>query len=176
MSHSADFFELIRSIGETKSKQEEDKIITREVAKLKAAFQQKDLKPQLMKELIVRSLYCEMLGVPSADFSFIHAVTLTSSKNVLQKRVGYLAITLTLSNRDERILLIIAIIQKDLKSTNYLEVSSALSAAAKVLTPETVPALMNQILGLKNHPKYVLTSFQSMPVFLVNQFIYFIAL
>jgi hypothetical protein len=48
-----------------------------------------------MKELIVRSLYCEMLG-HTADFSYIHAVNLSSSKNVFYKRVGYLAIHLCL--------------------------------------------------------------------------------
>ena len=52
--HTSDFFELIRTIGETKSKQEEDKIITKEVSKLKPLIVQKNIKPHLMKEYIVR--------------------------------------------------------------------------------------------------------------------------
>jgi len=93
-----------------------------------------------------------MLGHPS-PFSYIHAVNLTSSSDIFYKQVGYLAISLCIPNTSELMLLLIAVIQKDLKSTNYLEVSAALTAASKVITNETLPALLNQIINLKNHSK-----------------------
>lgn len=133
MSHSSDFFELVRAIGETKSKQEEDKIILKEVSKLKQLMATKNVKPTLMKEYLIRALYCEMLGHP-ADFAYSNAIFLTSSTNCLQKRVGYLAVSLCLPNTSELMLLLIATIQKDLKSTNFLEVSAALTATSKVMT------------------------------------------
>jgi hypothetical protein len=43
-----------------------------------------------MKELVVRSLYVEMLG-QDASFAYIRAVELCASTSITQKRVGYLA-------------------------------------------------------------------------------------
>ena len=43
-----------------------------------------------MKELVVRSIYVEMLG-QDASFSYIKAVELCASTSPIQKRTGYLA-------------------------------------------------------------------------------------
>ena len=40
-----------------------------------------------MKETMVRSIYCEMLGY-EADFTYIHAIKLAQQGSVLEKRVG----------------------------------------------------------------------------------------
>lgn len=40
-----------------------------------------------MRELMVRAVYCEMLGY-EASFSYIHAIKLAQQGNVLEKRVG----------------------------------------------------------------------------------------
>ena len=50
-----------KSIGECKSKQEEDKILQHEVTVLKQRFTEQ-LAPKKMKEAIVRMMYAEMLG------------------------------------------------------------------------------------------------------------------
>ena len=153
--HSKEFFELIKAIGETKSKQEEDKIILREIGALKAHLNNPKIPPlKAMKEFIVRMLYCEMLG-HDASFAYVSAIKLTSSKILLEKRVGYLAISLCIPKDHELQLLIIANLQKDLQSTNYLEVSCALSAATKLVSEETIPALITPLLKLKNYAKYV---------------------
>jgi hypothetical protein len=95
-----------------------------------------------------------MLG-HSSSYSYIHAINLTSSTDIFFKQVGYLAVTLCIPNSSEFMLLLIAVIQRDLKSTNYLEVSAALTAASKVITIETLPALMSQIISLKTHNQYL---------------------
>ncbi len=43
-----------------------------------------------MKELVIRSLYVEMLG-QDASFAYIRAVELCASTAITQKKVGYLA-------------------------------------------------------------------------------------
>jgi AP-4 complex subunit epsilon-1 len=53
-----------------------------------------------MKELLIRILYVEMLG-HDASFGYIKAVEFTASTNLLQKRVGYLTASLTLSPEHE---------------------------------------------------------------------------
>ena len=51
---SKQFFELVKAIGESKSKQEEDRIITAEVSILKGKFAKK-AKPSEMKELMANN-------------------------------------------------------------------------------------------------------------------------
>ncbi|KAL0479866.1 AP-4 complex subunit epsilon [Acrasis kona] len=149
-THTKEFFELIRNIGETKSKQEEDKIIIKEIATLKQHFQNDKSTLKVMKEYMVRALYCEMLG-HEASFSYFQATKLTSSKSVLEKRVGYLSITLCVPKDHELVLLLIANLQNDLLSTNYLIVCAALTAASKLVNEETIPALLPSVLQLRKH-------------------------
>eukprot|EP01061_Rhynchopus_euleeides_P047262 TRINITY_DN9404_c0_g1_i1.p1 TRINITY_DN9404_c0_g1~~TRINITY_DN9404_c0_g1_i1.p1 ORF type:complete len:609 (+),score=241.16 TRINITY_DN9404_c0_g1_i1:182-1828(+) len=148
---SKPFFELIRSIGEAKSKQEEDKIITKEIAVLKMKMGEKDVEVRQMKEYVVRLLYCEMLG-HQAEFGYIHCVNLIASSNQLQKRTGYLAVQLTISPESELLYLIVSAIQKDLKSNSFLDVCCALNAATKLMSPELMPCIIQDVQTcLTNH-------------------------
>ena len=91
---SKEFFELVKSIGESKSKQEENRIILKEVSQLKAHFAKKN-NPKQLRELLVRMIYVEMLG-HDASFGYIHAVQFTARANLVQKKVAYLTCGLTL--------------------------------------------------------------------------------
>ncbi len=68
---SKEFFELVKAIGESKSKTEEDRIIVNEVALLKRRMSGKDdggekddtaTAKKKAKEFLVRLMYVEMLG------------------------------------------------------------------------------------------------------------------
>eukprot|EP01063_Lacrimia_lanifica_P002910 TRINITY_DN11575_c0_g1_i1.p1 TRINITY_DN11575_c0_g1~~TRINITY_DN11575_c0_g1_i1.p1 ORF type:complete len:912 (+),score=413.36 TRINITY_DN11575_c0_g1_i1:98-2833(+) len=138
------FFDLIRAIGEAKSKQEEDKIILKEIATLKGKMTEKDVDPKVMKEYVVRMLYCEMLG-HEAEFGYIKCVELTASKDLLQKRTGYLGVELTISPESELQYLIVANIQKDLQSESMLVRCAALGAATKLIRGELMPAIIQDV-------------------------------
>ena len=84
---SKDLHDLIKSIGETRSKQEEDKIITKELVNLKTKLQEKNIQPKKMKEHLIRAIYIEMLG-HDASFAHIQAVNLTQSKILQLKKVN----------------------------------------------------------------------------------------
>ena len=71
-----------------------------------------------------------MLG-HDAPFSHLYAVNLTQDKNILNKRVGYLACNLLLSDTSEMLILLVASIQKDIQSKEWLEVSMALNSIIK---------------------------------------------
>lgn len=103
-----------------------------------------------MREYLVRMLYCELLG-HQASFGYFFAVTLTSAQKIMDKRMGYLATSLCLPKDHELVLLLTHNMQKDLKSSNQLEISSALTAASKIITEETIPALLPSVLDLKTH-------------------------
>ncbi|CAH0489333.1 unnamed protein product [Peronospora farinosa] len=155
---SKEFFELVKSIGESKSKQEEDRIILHEVAQLKrklsdvtaSSSTSSNLVNKRKREFLIRLMYVEMLG-HDASFGYIKAVEMTASTNLMQKRVGYLTCSLCLSPTHEFRFMIINQLQRDLQSSNHLEVCSALMAVCKLVTVEMIPAVQPMILDLLRH-------------------------
>ncbi|SBS84650.1 AP-4 complex subunit epsilon, putative [Plasmodium ovale curtisi] len=151
---SKEFFDLAKSIGEARSKQEEDRIIFNEIILLKSRFADPNasvviLRKQI-KEYLIRAIYIEMLG-HDASFAYIHAVKLAHEKNILCKRTGYLSCNLFLHKDHELMLLLINTIQKDLKSDNHLEIWAALNCVCKLLNSEMIPAIFPIIKNLLNH-------------------------
>lgn len=149
---SKEFLDLVKSIGEARSKVEEDRIVLREIDTLKRRISEPDVTRRKMKEYIIRLVYVEMLG-HDASFGHIHAVKMTHDDNVSHKRTGYLAVTLFLNEDHDLIILIVNTIQKDLKSDNYLVVCTALTAVCKLINEETIPAVLPQVVELLGHPK-----------------------
>lgn len=78
---SKECYDLIKSIGEAQSKQEEDKIMVSELKQLKIKINDKNVAVKTQKENIIRAIYLEMLGY-DASFAYIHAVNLTQNKNL----------------------------------------------------------------------------------------------
>ncbi|KAG4403612.1 hypothetical protein GLYMA_01G153200v4 [Glycine max] len=150
--HSKEFLDLIKSIGEARSKAEEDRIVLREIETLKRLLNDADTPKRKIKEYIIRLLYVEMLG-HDASFGYIHAVKMTHHDALLLKRTGYLAVTLFLSDDHDLIILIVNTIQKDLASDNYLVVCAALNAVCRLINEETIPAVLPRVVDLLNHSK-----------------------
>ncbi|CAL5435920.1 unnamed protein product [Camellia sinensis] len=149
---SKEFLDLVKSIGEARSKAEEDRIVLHEIEILKRRISEPDIPKRKMKEYIIRLVYVEMLG-HDASFGYIHAVKMTHDDNLLLKRTGYLAVTLFLNEDHDLIILIVNTIQKDLKSDNFLVVCAALNAVCKLINEETIPAVLPQVVELLGHSK-----------------------
>ena len=144
---SKDLLELIKAIGDSHSKQEEDKIISKECKTLKGLIKQSGIQPKTMKEYLIRAIYIEMLG-HDASFSHLFAVNLTQDKNILNKRVGYLACSLLLNENSEFLILLVASLQKDLQSSNWVEVCMALTTVIKFADITIMQAVTEPILKL----------------------------
>lgn len=110
---SKELHDLIKSIGETRSKQEEDKIILTEQARLKEKISEPNQSVRRQKENLIKSIYIEMLG-HDASFSHIQAVNMTQSKQLSIKRLGYLCCCLFLNDNSELLILLVANFQRDL--------------------------------------------------------------
>mmetsp|Transcript_62189 Transcript_62189/g.131388 ORF Transcript_62189/g.131388 Transcript_62189/m.131388 type:complete len:988 (+) Transcript_62189:93-3056(+) len=151
---SKEFFELVKSIGESRAKQEEDKIIVGEIAILKGHLSQPNITPKKMKEYMIRAVYCEMLG-HDAGFAYIHAVKLAHEKNLFAKRIGYLTCNLFLHKDHELMLLLINTMQRDLQSSNHLEVCAALTSVSRLVNLEMIPAISPLVFKLLSHPQEV---------------------
>lgn len=148
--NNRDFFELVKAIGESKSKQEEDRIVTDEIVYLKKKISEAGIHKKKLKEFVVRALYVEMLG-QDASFAYIKAVELCASNAISQKRVGYLAASLCLSPDHEFRFMLVNQIQRDMKSSNQLESCAALSAAAVIITADMIPAVIGEVWKLLSH-------------------------
>eukprot|EP00931_Biecheleriopsis_adriatica_P115082 TRINITY_DN90918_c0_g1_i1.p1 TRINITY_DN90918_c0_g1~~TRINITY_DN90918_c0_g1_i1.p1 ORF type:complete len:958 (+),score=192.95 TRINITY_DN90918_c0_g1_i1:146-3019(+) len=147
---SKEFFELVKSIGESRSKQEEDKIIIGEIAILKQHLSSPNISSRKMKEYMIRAVYAEMLG-HDASFAYIHAVKLTHEKNLFAKRIGYLTCNLFLHKDHELMLLLINTMQRDLQSANHLEVCAALTSVCRLVNLEMIPAISPIVFKLLSH-------------------------
>eukprot|EP00578_Thalassiosira_sp_NH16_P006527 CAMPEP_0181104594 /NCGR_PEP_ID=MMETSP1071-20121207/15517_1 /TAXON_ID=35127 /ORGANISM="Thalassiosira sp., Strain NH16" /LENGTH=1073 /DNA_ID=CAMNT_0023187815 /DNA_START=42 /DNA_END=3264 /DNA_ORIENTATION=- len=180
MHLSREFFELIKAIGESKSKQEEDRIIAREVVALKKKLESGgagggggpslgmipgspipgssgaahgnilNTNKKKAREFLVRVLYVEMLG-HDGSFGYIKAVELAASQSIIHKRTGYLVCSCCLSPEHEFRFMLINQMQRDLNSSNLLESCGALLAVTSLITPDLVSTVSTQVIGLLEH-------------------------
>lgn len=77
---------LVKAIGECKSKAEEDRIILAELETLKQRLSDPKLDRSRGREYMVRVMYCEMLG-HDASFAYIPCLQFASDANLLTKKV-----------------------------------------------------------------------------------------
>ena len=141
--------DLVRAIGDCKSKQEEDSIVGREVVNLRVRLADASAQGR-MRELMIRMMYCEMLG-HRVEFGYIHAVNLTQRPTLTEKRTGYLAASLFLDSASELLILLVNTLQRDLKSTNHWVVCAALSSAGRLMGADTIPAVLKLVKDLVQH-------------------------
>lgn len=145
-----EFFDLCKAIGESKSKQEEDRIIAEEIIYLKKVLPMSNTSPKKLKELVVRSLYVEMLG-QDASFAYMRIVELCASSNISFKKAGYLAASLVLSPDHEFRFMLVNRMQQDMKSTNMIESTTALLGVCRLVTEDMVPAVIGEVIKLLSH-------------------------
>ncbi|KAM4619255.1 AP-4 complex subunit epsilon-1 [Polymixia lowei] len=155
LSSTSKLGNLIRGITELTSKHEEEKLIQRELASIKEQVSSPNTSMRQMKELMVRGIYCEMLGY-EASFSYIHAIKLAQQGTVLEKRVGYLAVSLFLNESHELLLLLVNTVLKDLQSTNLIEVCMALTVVSQMFPKDMIPAILPLVEEKLTHPKEII--------------------
>ncbi|XP_038562187.1 AP-4 complex subunit epsilon-1 [Micropterus salmoides] len=155
LSSTSKLGNLIRGITELTSKHEEEKLIQRELAAIKEQVSSPNTSMRQMKELMVRAIYCEMLGY-EASFSYIHAIKLAQQGTALEKRVGYLAVSLFLNESHELLLLLVNTVLKDLQSTNLIEVCMALTVVSQMFPKDMIPAILPLVEEKLNHPKEII--------------------
>jgi AP-4 complex subunit epsilon-1 len=78
-------------------------------------------------------------------------VNLTQSKNLLVKRIGYLACSLFIDENSDMVILMISTIQRDLQSKNHLEVLAALTVLSKLCNQHILMAVNDGVQKLLSH-------------------------
>ena len=95
-------------------------------------------------------MYVEMLG-HDGSFGYIKAVELAAAQSIVHKRTGYLACGACLSPDHEFRFMLINRLQRDLASSNILEVCAALTAVVRLITQDMVATVVNDVTKLLSH-------------------------
>ncbi|XP_028397064.1 AP-4 complex subunit epsilon-like [Dendronephthya gigantea] len=144
--NSKGFQTLLHGIGGAKTKHEEDKIIRKELGTLKEYVGSSKLTSKQMRELLIRLIYCEMLG-HDASFGYINAIKYSEQSALLDKKTGYLAASVFLNRNHSLVCLLINTIQKDLKGTNVVAKSTAFNVICTLVDAEKIPPLLPFIIS-----------------------------
>ncbi|XP_077568206.1 AP-4 complex subunit epsilon-1 [Stigmatopora nigra] len=155
LSSTSKLGNLIRGITELTSKNDEEKLIQQELTSIKDQASSPNTSMRQMKEIMVRAIYCEMLGY-EASFCYIHAIKLAQQGTGLEKRVGYLAVALFLNESHELLLLLVNTVLKDLQSTNLIEVCMALTIVSQLFPRDMIPAILPLVEEKLTHPKEII--------------------
>lgn len=139
--------EFIKSIIETKSKAEEDRIIKYTLLELKKQIASRRPSDAKKAEYAIKSLYAEMLG-HEARFGYDFLVKMVESKSLLVKRLGYLACSLTLHNAPDLKMMMVQSLLKDISGhprKNLNEILAGLNALTKLLSPSFASAFESKL-------------------------------
>ena len=142
-----DLQEFIKSIIETKSKAEEDRIIKYTLLELKKKIASRRPSDAKKAEYAIKSLYAEMLG-HEARFGYDFLVKMVESKSLLVKRLGYLTCSLTLHNAPDLKMMMVQSLLKDISGhhrKNLNEILAGLNALTKLLCPTFASAFETKL-------------------------------
>jgi AP-2 complex subunit alpha len=136
---------FISDIRNCASREEEAKIVDKEMAKIRKKFKDAPkLTPYEKKKYVWKMLYMFVLGYP-IDFGHMEAINLISSEGWSEKQVGYLAVALLLNENHDFLRLIINSVSKDLLSKNEDIQTLSLNCIANIGGREFAEALTGQI-------------------------------
>ena len=116
--------ELIRAVRACKTMAEERAVITKECALIRTAF--KSEQNNYRHRNVAKLLFIHMLGYPS-HFGQMECLKLIASTRFAEKRVGYLGLSLLMTEDLEVLTLVTNSIQQDLRSDNPYIVGLALT-------------------------------------------------
>ena len=155
---SSDFEFLVRSIGEAKSKAEEDDLvrqmtdISKRTIREGRGFSSRAENPRSLKDFLVYLVYINMLG-HDTSWALATVIQLCGNKNLQVKKTAYLTASLLIDPKSELTILLTATIQADLRSDNFLTVCTALQAIPTVANAELANVFLPEVIALVRHDK-----------------------
>ncbi|PRP77404.1 hypothetical protein PROFUN_14364 [Planoprotostelium fungivorum] len=153
---SRSFVDFISKIGDARSKQEEDQVVSQEVENMRTEMNHLEGQSAVnQKEFLVKLIYCEMLG-HSASFGCIHAIKMTQQPDLLTKRTGYLLFSMITRDDDEMLLLIVSSVLRDLKSRDYISNWCGLTFLSQTVNRDIIPAVIKDVLALSKHERSII--------------------
>jgi AP-4 complex subunit epsilon-1 len=141
---SKKFHEICVKIGECKSREEEEQIVSDWMANVKQTLGKQKLRLNQLYENVVSLIHLTLLGY-NTSFGHIHAVNLTQDSQMQTKALGYLACAALLDSKSDLLILIINSTQRDLSSGQSTSMSLALTAICHLVTTDLIPAIIGYV-------------------------------
>jgi len=135
---------FISDLRSATTKEEEDKRVNKEMAKIRKKFKEADVSGYDRKKYVAKLIYMFMLGY-DLDFGYMEAVSLLSSVKFQEKLIGYISLSLLLHENHEMLPLIIQSLQNDLQSRNEFHQCLALTAIANIGGKEMSESLLTNV-------------------------------
>jgi len=141
--------DLIRNVRACKTAAEERAVIAKECALIRTSFKDED--STFRHRNVAKLLYIHMLGYPS-HFGQLEAIKLIASPRFLDKRIGYLALTILVEEKGELLTLVTNSLSSDLGHRNPYIQGLALSALGNVSNRDMLRDLSGPVLKLLSNP------------------------
>ena len=142
-----DLKNFVSRLKESHCKEEEDIVLDDILYDLKIDITAKDVKDIKWKEYLIKTLYLNMLGY-DVSFMNLYAIKLIDKKDMPLKTLAYLTCSLIMDRNSELTFLMIATIQKDLKSNLSIRVLFALNTLSRIANNQIIPHIINDVLEL----------------------------
>ncbi|KAJ1972946.1 hypothetical protein H4R34_005239 [Dimargaris verticillata] len=142
---------FIADLRKCRIRELEEKRINKELANIRVQFKDPSLNGYQKKKYVCKLLYIYILGW-EIDFGHAEAVNLISSSKFSEKQMGYLALTLLLTENSDFIRLVINSLRKDLDDANEIFNCLALHAIANIGGREMAETLSGEVQKLLVSP------------------------
>ncbi|KAJ1973915.1 hypothetical protein H4R35_003869, partial [Dimargaris xerosporica] len=142
---------FIADLRKCRIRELEEKRINKELANIRSQFKDPSLNGYQKKKYVCKLLYIYILGW-EIDFGHAEAVNLISSSKFSEKQMGYLALTLLLTENSDFIRLVINSLRKDLDDPNEIFNCLALHAIANIGGREMAETLSGEVQKLLVSP------------------------
>ncbi|GBN61465.1 AP-4 complex subunit epsilon [Araneus ventricosus] len=130
----------------------EEEIVQSYLSAIEKRLSEPDVPNSEIDEMIKLCMTCETMGYP-APFIYVHCLKLAQKGNLQEKHTGYSAASYFLHPHHELVILLINTMQKDLCSSNYVEVLFALSSICNLINVDTVHNILHLVEEKLNHEK-----------------------
>lgn len=142
---------FVGKIKNVTSKHEEEAVVSQYFSKIKSRLSEPDVSSAEVEDMVKICIVCEAMGY-EAGFIYVHALKLAQKGNLQQKHTGYLSAAISLHPHHELVILLINTLQRDLASSNHLEVILALTSVCHLISSETVHNVMHLVEDKLQHP------------------------
>ncbi|CDR95234.1 adaptin N terminal region family protein, putative [Babesia bigemina] len=141
--------DMIRSVRSCKTPAEERAVIARECADIRSALSSSSSSER--RKNIAKLLLIHLLG-HSTNFGQVECIKLVASNKFIDKRMGYLALSLLLTEDTDVLTLAINSIKMDLNGTNPYAAEAALTALSNIGSREMFQELFYDLERLMKSP------------------------
>lgn len=134
--------DLIRAVRACKTAAEERAVISKECALIRTAIKEED--EQYRHRNVAKLMYIHMLGYPT-HFGQMECLKLISAVGFPEKRIGYLALTLLLTEETEVLTLVTNSLKLDLSNPNQYIQALSLIAIGNLATQDMARDLISDV-------------------------------